>query len=158
MVEIRVSTVARAWVIATGPLALASGERGAGRANAEGTWTAAFRIGDAIPGARVILTVRVSRHGSIGSCRTWIRPRRVIPAPRATPPSSAPALPSAPAPPPSAPSPPATAASCYPLSNEGTCYEPGEFCRDSDHGATGMAGDGEKIICADNNGWRWEPA
>jgi len=54
--------------------------------------------------------------------------------------------------------PPATAASCYPLSNEGTCYEPGEFCRNSDHGVTGVAGDGEKIICEDNDGWRWEPA
>jgi hypothetical protein len=47
--------------------------------------------------------------------------------------------------------------SCYPLSDEGTCYEPGEFCRDSDHGATGLAGDGEKIACEDNDGWRWEP-
>jgi hypothetical protein len=51
-----------------------------------------------------------------------------------------------------------TAASCYPLSDEGTCYEPGEFCRDSDHGATGLAGDGETIMCEDNDGWRWEPA
>jgi hypothetical protein len=54
-------------------------------------------------------------------------------------------------------SPPAPAG-CYPLSNEGTCYEPGEFCRDSDHGARGLAGDGERIVCEDNNGWRWEPA
>jgi hypothetical protein len=57
------------------------------------------------------------------------------------------------APPPPAPAPQA----CYPLSNEGTCYEPGEYCRDSDHGQTGIAGDGEKIICEDNDGWRWEP-
>jgi hypothetical protein len=21
----------------------------------------------------------------------------------------------------------------------------------------GVAGDGEKIVCEDNNGWRWEP-
>jgi len=48
--------------------------------------------------------------------------------------------------------------SCYPLSNEGTCYEPGEYCRNSDHGATGVAGDGESIQCEDNDGWRWEPA
>lgn len=47
--------------------------------------------------------------------------------------------------------------SCTPLSNEGTCYEPGEFCRNSDHGVTGVAGDGETIACKDNNGWRWEP-
>lgn len=49
------------------------------------------------------------------------------------------------------------AASCYPLSNEGTCYEPGEYCRKADHGASGVAGDGKKIVCEDNNGWRWEP-
>jgi hypothetical protein len=47
---------------------------------------------------------------------------------------------------------------CHPLSDEGTCYEPGEFCRDSDHGVTGLAGDGETITCEDNDGWRWEPA
>jgi hypothetical protein len=52
---------------------------------------------------------------------------------------------------------PPSATSCYPLSNEGTCYEPGEFCRNSDHGASGLAGDGEKIMCEDNDGWRWEP-
>lgn len=54
--------------------------------------------------------------------------------------------------------PPSTASSCYPLSDEETCYEPGEFCRDDDHGMTGLAGDGETITCEDNDGWRWEPA
>jgi len=49
------------------------------------------------------------------------------------------------------------AASCYPLTNGGNCYEPGEFCRSTDHGVTGVAGDGEAIECEDNNGWRWEP-
>ena len=44
-----------------------------------------------------------------------------------------------------------------PPTNSGNCYEPGEYCRNSDHGASGVAGDGEKIICEDNNGWRWEP-
>ena len=24
-------------------------------------------------------------------------------------------------------------------------------------GASGVAGDGKKIVCEDNNGWRWEP-
>lgn len=58
------------------------------------------------------------------------------------------------------PPPPTTAAapSCTPLSDEGTCYEPGEYCRDSDHGASGVAGNGERITCEDNDGWRWEPA
>jgi hypothetical protein len=52
---------------------------------------------------------------------------------------------------------PPVAPSCYPLTSGGNCYEPGEYCRDSDHEATGVAGDGEKIVCVDNNGWRWEP-
>jgi hypothetical protein len=63
----------------------------------------------------------------------------------------------APAPAPPAPVPPAPVG-CHPLSNEGTCYEPGEFCRASDQGVTGVAGDGEAIICENNNGLRWEPA
>lgn len=47
---------------------------------------------------------------------------------------------------------------CHPLTNSGKCYEPGEFCRNSDHGVSGVAGNGENIRCEDNNGWRWEPA
>jgi hypothetical protein len=47
--------------------------------------------------------------------------------------------------------------SCYPLTNGGNCYEPGEFCRTSDHGASGLAGNGEAIECRDNNGWSWDP-
>jgi len=62
----------------------------------------------------------------------------------------------APAPAPSTPS-PSSSASCSPLTNGGNCYEPGEYCRNSDHGLTGVAGDGEQITCANNNGWRWEP-
>ena len=54
---------------------------------------------------------------------------------------------------------PATpASSCYPLTNGGNCYEPGEYCRTSDYGSSGVAGDGEAITCRDNNGWRWEPS
>jgi hypothetical protein len=76
-------------------------------------------------------------------------------APPATPPApSAPPV-AAPSPP---PPPPATSpAGCYPISDEGTCYEPGEYCRDDDHGMSGVAGDGESIVCEDNDGWRWEP-
>ena len=47
--------------------------------------------------------------------------------------------------------------SCHPLSSAGNCYEPGEDCSDADHGLSGVAGDGEPIVCADNDGWRWEP-
>lgn len=56
--------------------------------------------------------------------------------------------------------PPASTAptGCHPLTNGGNCYEPGEFCRASDHGVSGVAGDGESITCVDNDGWRWEPA
>jgi hypothetical protein len=78
-------------------------------------------------------------------------------APTATPASTAPpttAAPPATAPPVTAA--PAVQTSCHPLSNENTCYEPGEFCRDSDHGVTGVAGDDKSITCEDNDGWRWE--
>jgi hypothetical protein len=151
-VTITVSTVAHARVAATGPLALANGERARGRADASGLRTVRFRVGDATPGVRVIITVRVSRHGGKGTCRTSLRPRKVKPVQVTAPPAPAPA-PSSPA-----AAPPPTATSCYPRSDSGTCYRPGEFCRTSDHGMTGVAGDGEKIVCEDNDGWRWEPA
>ena len=53
---------------------------------------------------------------------------------------------------------PATSSGCYPRTDAGNCYEPGEYCRDSDHGVSGVAGDGESIVCENNDGWRWEPA
>ncbi len=49
------------------------------------------------------------------------------------------------------------AQSCYPRSDEGTCYEPGEYCRTADEGVAGIAGDGKTIVCMDRNGLRWEP-
>jgi hypothetical protein len=64
---------------------------------------------------------------------------------------------------PSTPSAPPTGAptkaptGCSPKSSSGNCYEAGEYCSSADHGMTGVAGDGESIICEDNNGWRWEP-
>ncbi len=76
------------------------------------------------------------------------------PAPTPAPAPSAQTTPAATAPPPA----PATPAGCSPISDEGTCYEPGEYCRDDDHGVSGVAGDGQAIICEDNDGWRWEPA
>jgi hypothetical protein len=76
------------------------------------------------------------------------------PATQAPPPSTTP--------PPATPAPPAATSAapsgCYPLSNGGNCYQPGEYCREADHGASGVAGDGEAIACEDNDGWRWEPA
>lgn len=61
------------------------------------------------------------------------------------------------APPPPPRSSSAAAVQCYPLTNGGNCYEPGEYCRTSDRDSSGIAGDGEHIRCEDNNGWRWEP-
>lgn len=55
---------------------------------------------------------------------------------------------------------PGTAAAsvkCHPLTNSGRCYEPGEYCRHSDRGVHGLAGDGKKIVCRNNDGLRWEP-
>ena len=172
-VVIRVQTVAHAEVTATSTVALLEKKSAAGSASSNGSRTLRFQVGGAMPGTRVVVHVGVSYHGSTGSCQASFWPRAATaPAPPATQPaaerSSTPAppatQPTAPpttqpaAPPTSASAPPATAASCYPLSNEGTCYEPGEFCRDTDHGTSGVAGDGEKITCEDNNGWRWEPA
>jgi hypothetical protein len=85
-------------------------------------------------------------------------------APAASAPSEDASQPAVTAPVPTAPAavvvPPTAAApaSCTPLTNGGKCYEPGEYCRDDDHGASGVAGDGEAITCEDNDGWRWEPA
>jgi hypothetical protein len=56
------------------------------------------------------------------------------------------------------PKPMTTSVGCHPLTNGGNCYEPGEFCRTTDHGASGLAGDGKAITCLNNNGWRWEPS
>jgi len=65
-------------------------------------------------------------------------------------------LPAATTPSASPPTSPATAG-CSPIDDEGGCYEPGEYCRDDDHGATGRAGDGQTITCEDENGtWYWE--
>lgn len=81
----------------------------------------------------------------------------VTPAPSSPPSSSAPPT-SAPKPkatPP--PEPTQTSTDCSPKTSSGNCYEPGEYCSVADHGMTGVAGNGEPIICENNNGWRWEP-
>jgi phosphatidylserine/phosphatidylglycerophosphate/cardiolipin synthase-like enzyme len=69
--------------------------------------------------------------------------------PATPPPSSVPA---------STPSTTAGSSGCYPIDNEGGCYEPGEYCRDDDHGMTGRAGNGEAIICENDGGWYWKAA
>jgi hypothetical protein len=80
------------------------------------------------------------------------------PATTAAQPTAPPPAPTQPAPTQPAPATSAAPAGCHPLSDEGTCYEPGEYCRDADHGMSGVAGDGKAITCEDNDGWRWEPS
>lgn len=137
-VRIEVQTKGRARVTATDVRSLPGGQSRSGRASATGELTLRFGVGVARPGSRVIVDVRVFLNGRRGHCRTSFRPRSSLATTRSP----------TPAPPPS----------CYPLTNGGNCYESGEYCRDSDHGASGVAGNGERIICEDNNGWRWEPA
>lgn len=50
-------------------------------------------------------------------------------------------------------------AACYPKTSGGNCYRAGEFCRKSDLGTSGVAGNGERIRCeASGSRNRWEPA
>jgi hypothetical protein len=147
-VRVRTAPHARITAVASYRLSTVTHRR---RADGSGRRTLRYQARAAKRGFRVAVDVTTSRHGRKGYCKTWFRSPKL---PHVTAPARAPSAPASSAP---APSPPPSAASCYPLSNEGTCYEPGEFCRDSDHGVTGVAGDGEKITCKDNDGWRWEP-
>ena len=75
----------------------------------------------------------------------------------APPPAEATAPPAT-APPPASPPATTTAATgCYPRTSTGNCYKAGEYCPNADHGTTGVAEDGTRIACVDNDGWRWEP-
>jgi hypothetical protein len=111
------------------------------RADATGLHTFWFPLASAPPGIRVIVTVRVSAHGQKRLTRVSFTPRQPPPPP-APKPTTAPPAPTG----------------CYPTASSGNCYEPGEFCPHADAGMSGVAGDGEAIICEDNNGLRWEPA
>jgi len=112
------------------------------RADSTGSHTFWFPLGSATPGVRVSVVVHVFAHGQKRSTRVWFTPRQ-------PPPPPAPKITTAPPAPPSG---------CYPKASTGNCYEPGEFCPHADAGMSGVAGDGEAIICEDNNGLRWEPA
>jgi hypothetical protein len=143
-VRVRTAPHARITAVASYRLSTVTHHR---RADGRGRRTLWYQVRAAKRRFQLTVDVTTSRHGRKGYCGTRFSSPKLA---HITAPAPSPSAP--------APSPPASAASCYPLSNEGTCYEPGEFCRDSDHGVTGVAGDGEKIICEDNNGWRWEPA
>lgn len=156
-VTVSVHTAAHAAVTATTHDAPLKNKKITGSSNAGGNWAMRLRIGDTAPGTRIVVTVRVSSHGGTASCQASFRPRAAISLPAAS--ATQPAVSPPPAPTATQPAaPPTTAASCYPLSDEGTCYEPGEYCRDDNHGESGVAGNGENIVCEDNDGWRWEPA
>jgi hypothetical protein len=143
------------------------------------------RITGAMIGALFVIIALTNHSGaSPAAAKAPAKPAATAPAksatPKATPKRTRPAAAAAPASPahtapaaaptqpvsaapaqstqPTAPPAAAAPAGCYPLSNEGTCYEPGEYCRNADHGVSGMAGDGEAITCEYNDGWRWEPA
>ncbi|MBL7547385.1 PASTA domain-containing protein [Frankia sp. AgB1.9] len=49
-------------------------------------------------------------------------------------------------------------AGCHPTTSKGNCYKAGQLCPAAYHEQSGIAGNGEPIVCQDNNGWRWEPA
>jgi hypothetical protein len=110
------------------------------RADATGLHTFWFQTASATPGYRVMVDVRVYAHGQKRSSRTSFTPRQRPPPAPATSPSAA------------------SPSGCYPKTSSGHCYEPGEFCPHADAGMSGVAGDGEAIICENNNGLRWEPA
>ncbi|PZH19757.1 hypothetical protein C1I97_02015 [Streptomyces sp. NTH33] len=45
---------------------------------------------------------------------------------------------------------------CSIVSNSGNCYQAGQFCRNSDHGARTTTASGAPITCAyRSNAWRW---
>jgi hypothetical protein len=127
----------------------AGDRRKTARADASGLHTFWFPLGSAPAGIRVKVDVRISAHGQRRSTRVWFTPRQPPPPPAPTQPA-----PTQPPPPPSSPPAPS---GCYPKTSSGHCYEPGEFCPHADAGMSGVAGDGETIVCEDNNGLRWEP-
>ncbi|MFF9489130.1 hypothetical protein [Streptomyces sp. NPDC014676] len=45
---------------------------------------------------------------------------------------------------------------CSITSNAGNCYQAGQYCRNSDHGATTTTAGGTRITCSySSNAWRW---
>ncbi|GAA2571078.1 hypothetical protein GCM10010304_06830 [Streptomyces roseoviolaceus] len=45
---------------------------------------------------------------------------------------------------------------CSIVSNSGNCYQAGQFCRNSDHGAATTTAGGTRITCTYSaNAWRW---
>jgi len=144
-VGVLVSTMPNARIVVVARFSAGDREETA-RADATGLRTFWFPTASAMPGYQVEVDVHVYAHGQKRSSRIWFTPRqRPLPPP---PPPPAPAPSHSVAPP----------AGCYPRASSGNCYEPGEFCPHADAGMSGVAGNGEAIICENNNGLRWEPA
>ncbi len=74
-VTIKVHTAANAEVTATSRGAPLKNKKVTGSSNANGNWALHLRIGNATPGIRVVVTVRVSRHDGTGSCQASFLPR-----------------------------------------------------------------------------------
>jgi phosphatidylserine/phosphatidylglycerophosphate/cardiolipin synthase-like enzyme len=54
--------------------------------------------------------------------------------------------------------PPTTGGACTPKTSGGNCYSAGEMCSIAEHGESGIAKNGESIVCRQNGSyWRWEP-
>ena len=96
-------------------------------------------------GGDAIATASATFDSDFGHASSWTLPKTK---PTPTPPRSQRRPP---------PGPTSTPTNCYPKTSSGNCYEPGEYCSTADHGMSGVAGDGEAIVCENNNGWRWEP-
>lgn len=131
------------------------GTAGCGRSAATGSSSPTATTTTAAPVRSVAAIITVPKPTAKVQPKAAVKPTVTV-KPTAT--ATVKAKPKATPAPPPAPSVSAAPAGCHPLSNEGTCYRPGEYCRDSDHGVHGVAGNGEAIVCEDNDGWRWEPA
>jgi hypothetical protein len=119
------------------------------RSDADGAARIPYYVSGATIGYRVRVAVTVVRGHSASRCQTSFTPsRKGSPAPSPSPSPSS-----------SSPTPdPSSSAACHPKTSTGHCYEPGEFCPAADHGLSGVDGEGDAIVCEDNNGWRWELA
>jgi phosphatidylserine/phosphatidylglycerophosphate/cardiolipin synthase-like enzyme len=93
------------------------------------------RLTRASGGAAVIASVGTTFNSDYRGASPWSSPK---PKPKPT------------------PTPTPTPAGCHPKTSSGNCYEAGEYCPAADHGSSGVAGNGDAIVCEDNNGWRWE--
>jgi hypothetical protein len=144
----KVENALHAWVCAVSGAASQDRLRKAQLAIAA-NWTAAEQV-LGVPASPSPVTPSPSRSSAPAPVRTTPAPVRTTPAPVRTIHTPAPPATSAA---------PAAPAACHPLTNGGNCYRAGEYCRNSDHGMTGVAGNGEIIVCSGTGSrWRWEPA